>query len=238
MIVYGAWPAWGVPDFSPACLKLKTYLRFAGIPYEARRGDPRRAPKGKIPYIELSPGELMGDSGFIVEYLKKTRGDTLDKDLSAKDHALGHAARRVVEDSLYWVVLYQRWFDDTVLSELAANFAVVMPPVIGGLIFRMIRGQSQKSARAQGMGRHTPAEVHAIGRADLECLSQLLGDKPYLLGDAPTSYDATLFAQLANVMAFPKASPTAVRARELGNLVAYCDRIRAQYWTTEDTLKS
>jgi Glutathione S-transferase N-terminal domain len=40
-------PAWGLPDLSPFCVKLETYLRLAKIPYETQVGDPRKAPKKK-----------------------------------------------------------------------------------------------------------------------------------------------------------------------------------------------
>jgi hypothetical protein len=43
--VYGGFPAFGLPDFSPACLKIKTYLRMAKIDFEATTGMPDRGPR-------------------------------------------------------------------------------------------------------------------------------------------------------------------------------------------------
>jgi hypothetical protein len=47
-------PAFGLPNASPFCLKLETWLRMAGLPYEAPRmtlSAMGRSPKGKLPYI-------------------------------------------------------------------------------------------------------------------------------------------------------------------------------------------
>ena len=73
LTVYKFGPAWGTPDISPFVVKLETYLRLAGIPYDTKPGDPRKAPKRKIPYI-VDDGTVVGDSRFIVEHLETKRG--------------------------------------------------------------------------------------------------------------------------------------------------------------------
>ena len=100
-------PAWGLTTASPFCQKLETYLRMAGVPHQVvRERDTRRAPKGKLPYIEEQDGRLLADSGFIIAHLKVTQGDPLDGWLSPEQAAQAHAARRLLEDSLYWVGVY------------------------------------------------------------------------------------------------------------------------------------
>src|SRR5215467_2268822 len=67
-------PAWGLPNPSPFCMKVETYLRMVGLPYEVVNGAmPFKAPKKKLPYIE-DGAQVVADSGFIVDYLKKTYG--------------------------------------------------------------------------------------------------------------------------------------------------------------------
>ncbi len=231
--VHGGWEAFGVPDFSPACLKLKTYLRMADIPYSSALGDPRKAPTKKIPFV-TDNGSTVGDSGLIIEHLKNKVGDPLDAKLTKEQHAVGHLVRRTCEESLYWPVLYSRWADDAVWPELAQKFKTIMPPVIGGFIIGMIRKDTLRNAYGQGISRHTLDNVIAYGRADIDALSTILGDKPYLFGDAPTSYDASLFGTVANVLAFPSDGPLAKHARTKTNLVAFVDRVKAKYWTTPD----
>ena len=76
--------AFGLPNPSAFCVKLETYLRMADISYELVYGEPREGPKGKIPWID-DDGYLLGDTTFIIDYLKKTYGDPLDARLSRKE---------------------------------------------------------------------------------------------------------------------------------------------------------
>ena len=235
IVVHGGWDAMGISDFSPFSLKVKTYLRMTGLAYSAKLGDPRTGPTKKIPFIE-DGGARVGDSGLILDHLKKKHGDTLDAKLTAEQHALGHFVRRTLEESLYWAVLYTRWLEDEHWPEVAKAFAPILPPVIGSFILNgPIRGGVRKNCFGQGIGRHTKAHVHAIGCADVDAIAAILGDKTYLFGgDAPTSYDAILYGFIANTIAYPPGSPIAMRAKSHANLARYVDRIKSKYWTTPD----
>jgi len=62
-------PAFGLPNASPFCMKLETYLRMAGLPYETvNDGNVLKAPKGKLPWID-DDGTRVADSSFIIEHL-------------------------------------------------------------------------------------------------------------------------------------------------------------------------
>jgi glutathione S-transferase len=89
-------PAWGLPNPSPFCMKVETYLRMASLPYEAiNNAVPFKAPKKKLPYIEDGT-RLVADSGFILKYLKLNYGDILDENLSDHEKARAHALSRFV----------------------------------------------------------------------------------------------------------------------------------------------
>ena len=104
--------ALGLPNASPFCLKLETWLRMAGIPYEnAYTGNPRRGPKGKLPAIEHD-GRVIADSGLIIDYLADTFEIDLDAGLSPVERATALAWRRLFEEHLYWTVVYARWVDE------------------------------------------------------------------------------------------------------------------------------
>lgn len=76
-------PLWGLPNASPFCMKVETWLRMAALPYEtAVVFNPAKAPKGKLPFI-TDNGKVVADSGLIIDYLKETYGDKLDGGLSA-----------------------------------------------------------------------------------------------------------------------------------------------------------
>ncbi len=57
------YPAFGVRNLSPFCLKLETYLRMSGIEHEVVwSSSTRGAPKGKLPYIVDADGVEVVDS--------------------------------------------------------------------------------------------------------------------------------------------------------------------------------
>jgi glutathione S-transferase len=88
----------GVPNVSPFCCKLETWLRIAGLPYEVvDTPDPRKGPKGKVPFIE-DDGVRIGDSSLIIDHLVKTRGVDPDARLDAVQRATALLAQRTLEE--------------------------------------------------------------------------------------------------------------------------------------------
>jgi glutathione S-transferase len=224
-------PAWGLPNLSPFCFKLETYLRMANLPYTAKTSNPRASPKGKLPSID-DGGTIVCDSGAIVEHLKKKHGDPLDGALSIQQRALGHAIRRMCEESLYWPLVFSRWGEDDAFELVRRDLLrPALPPVLRVLLPGVIRKQVLKQLHGQGMGRHSRDEIYEIGKNDITALSTLLGAQPYFLGDAPTSVDATTYAWLALVLWAPPGSPLTTHAKGLDNIVQYCERMRDRYWS-------
>ena len=68
--------AFGLPNPSAFCVKLETYLRMAQIDYELAIGDPRDAPKGKVPWIDADGLVLAADAAEVVANVG--RGDARD----------------------------------------------------------------------------------------------------------------------------------------------------------------
>jgi glutathione S-transferase len=89
----------------------------------------------------------------------------------------------------------------------------------------------QRTLHLQGMGRHNRDEVYHIGCADITALSVMLGKKAYLFGDQPTSVDASAFGFLHNILHDGMGTPLTKRAESYANLVKYCERINAKYFT-------
>lgn len=184
----------GTPNLSPFCTKLETYLRMAEIPYQVQVSDTRKAPKGKVPWIEHE-GHKLGDSSLIIDYLKRRFGDPLDGRLTPRERALGRLAQRTLEEGTYWVGLYDRWAVDE-------NFERIREPLFGAILGRpliwvvpdLIRKRMLDALFAQGTSRHSRDEVYAMGRADIAALAELLGEQPFLFGEQPSSYDAILYA--------------------------------------------
>ena len=225
-------PAWGLPNPSPFCMKVETYLRMAGLSYGVINGAvPFKAPKKKLPYIEDGT-QLVADSGFILEYLKKTYGDPLDADLSEADRVIAHALRRLFEENLYWVALYTRWIEESIYLETKRVFFGAIPPILRELVAGRVRKGIRKALYAQGTGRHSRDEIYDIGKADLTAVSVWLGEKPFFIGATATSVDAIAYAFLANILVPPLKSPLKDHGMSLPNLSAYCERMKNKYYET------
>lgn len=224
-------PAWGLPSPTPFGIKVETYLRMVGLPYRVRGADPRKNPKGKVPWIVDDDGRLVSDSSDIVDHLKAKYGDPLDAALTPEQRALALAVRRMVEEHLYWCLVYTRWIDPEGFRHVREYFVKLLPPVLGGVVVdRVIRKKIRAALHAQGVGRHDAADIYRRGCEDLTAVSLLLGDRPYLLGEQPTSVDATLYAFTAGLWMFPADNPLKRHLARQGNLIAYVERMHTRYF--------
>ncbi len=223
-------PAFGLPNASPFCMKVETYLRMVGLPYECpRRADVRRSPKGKMPYIE-DDSTVVADSSFIIDYLKRKYGDPLDSHLAAAERAAGLACQRMLEENTYWTVLYFRWIDEAGWALTREAFFGWMKPPLGWIVPLAARRIVRKELYGHGMGRHARDEIVAIGKKDITAAAGFLGDKAFFLGAQPSSLDATAYAFLANVLWVPVESPLKIHAQQYPQLEAYCRRMKARYY--------
>jgi glutathione S-transferase len=223
-------PAFGLPNASPFCLKLETYLRMVEIPFESVYGSEMgKTPKGKMPYI-VDGDKTIGDSNFIIDYLKQTYGDRLDAHLSLSERAISLAMRRLIDENLYWAVVHNRWVENDNWEITKKAYFADLPPVIGSIVPNLLRQGARKKLQAQGIGKHSAAEIYAIGIADLMALCDFLADKPFFLGNEPTTLDAAAYGSLANILWPPYNSPLKAKAQQLNNIVAYCDRMRDRYY--------
>lgn len=216
----------GTPNPSQFCVKLEAVLRLANVPHEiCRETNPATGPKGKLPFIEFE-GERIGDSVLILDYLKEKIGLDLDDGLSASERAQSHMNERLVEERLYWVVVYSRWID---------NWAQTKEAIFGkGLIFPLsyfIPNAARKSIYntliGHGLGRHTREEIYRFGARDLAALSALLDDKPFFFGETPRLADATVYSALVNIIGPDITGPLHDAALSYANLVRHTEKMGA-----------
>lgn len=222
-------PAWGLPSPSAFCMKVETYLRMTALPYETVAGDLRKAPKGKLPYIE-DGGQVVADSGLILDYLKATYGDPLDAELSPSERAAGLAFKRLLEEHTYWAAIYSRWMEPRGWELTRPAFFGSLPFIARDAVARLARRSLRQQLRGQGMGRHGRDEIYALGCDDIGAVASFLGQKPFFLGDDPTSVDATVYAFMANLLWGPHDSPLKRHAAALPQLEAYCERMKRRYF--------
>jgi glutathione S-transferase len=223
-------PAFGLPSGSSFCLKLETYLRMADLPFQvASTMDMSKAPKGKFPYI-VDQGKTIADSNFIIEYLKQTYGDPLDASLSPVERAIALAMQRLIEENLYWVAVYSRWQDPINWAITQDTFFRDFPPLLKAIVPTLARRSTLQNLKGHGIGRHTIAEVYQIGITDITALADFLADKPFFMGDRPTTLDASAYGTLAQILQVPIQSPVKAHAETFPNLAAYCQRMKSQFY--------
>jgi glutathione S-transferase len=221
---------WGIPNLSHFCCKLETYLRLTKIPYEMVESIPPKAPKGKLPFIEDGDKKI-ADSDLIIQHLIQTYGDQLDADLSPAQKGTSLAMKRLLEDHLFWITMYTRWqYSDENWQVNKKAIFHTFPPFIRDVVASVFRILIRRQIYGHGIGRHSSEEIFQLGRDDLDALSDYLADKPYFMGDKPTSLDATAFGILINTLACPIESPVKEYARSKQNLVDYCQRLMSEYY--------
>lgn len=224
--VYTFSPNWGLPAGGPFDLKLLAWLELAGIPYErVSQDDTRKAPKKKNPWVELD-GEPIADTEIVIGLLTDKLGVTLDEGLSPQEKAIGHAWRRAMEEHFHQVLEWELFVHPAgaaFVKEMAERGA---PPVLGALIYAMMRRHMSRQLYARGVARHAPEVIAAKGIADLEALAAHLEGRDYLVSDRPTSYDAAVFGLLAPMVYWTMETPVAQRARAIPAIKGYCDRMR------------
>lgn len=221
---------WGIPNLSNFCVKVETYLRMLDIPYDIVATLPTKAPKGKLPYIE-DAGEQIADSNFIVDYLKEKYGDRLDQHLNGADRSIQLSMQRLIEDHLYWIVMYTRWQSSVENWEINRKAVFgVFPPLIRNLVAVGYRKIIRRQIRGHGIGRHKPLEIYRLGYADFDALSDFLGTKPFFMGAKPASLDATAFGALITTIGCSIESPVKDYGITKKNLVDYCERMKQCYF--------
>lgn len=220
---------WGSPNLSPFCAKLECYLRMAQVPYTAAPFGRGESPKGKMPYVKIG-GVVLGDSQLIIEELERrllAEGKhPLDEGITPRDAAIARTVRRMLEEATYFIGMYTRWKTDAGYAIQRAEFKKWIP----GFIIPLIRRDIAKKLHHQGTGRHSLEEVSAMGKGDYDAIAEILGGKPFLLGDTPRTVDATVFAFLEAVLGYPLDTPLKKHVQGLANLVAYRQRIRERWW--------
>lgn len=219
----------GVPNLSPFCCKLETWLRIARVPYEVvDTSDPRKGPKGKLPFIE-DAGRRIGDTSLIADHVMRTRGIDLDSRLDATQRAIALLVQRTLEEHYAFVVLYTHFIRADGWRHTCATFDSV-PAIVRPLVARMMRGRMRKILFTQGVLRHSDADIIEAGLRDWRAVLTLMSEGPFFFGEEPASVDAILFGGLATTVLTPIESPIRDFLRSQPPCMAYAERMRARFF--------
>jgi glutathione S-transferase len=192
---------------------------------------PFGGPKKKAPWIEHGSTKL-GDSAIIIDYLKGAFGVDPDAHLNAEQRGTTVAIQRLVEEHLYWAMVYDRWQRDDNWPILKGSVLGDIPAPIRALLAPIARRGVRKQLEGHGMGLHTPDEISQLAKTNIDALAGILGDSNWYLGDKPSMADATVYSVLANIMFVPFTSQMKPMIEAHPNLVTHLDRFKTEYYST------
>jgi len=153
------------PDISPFVIKLETWLRMSGIPYETRTSANLAMPHQKLP-VAMIAGELVPDSSLIIQHLQYLHPQSIsDQNLSASERAQSCALRALFEQHLYFLLLYNRYavqsnfnaYKPLLLDYARRSVPAWQKPLLSTLsplIFPFVQMKYRRMAWQQGTGRH------------------------------------------------------------------------------------
>lgn len=228
MIELHQYPAiWGLPSLSPFCIKVEFFLKANKIPYQViLEKNPATGPKGKMPFIREA-NVTVADSSFILDYLQQRYCLPKQEEFGEKARTL--AFKAMIEEALYFILLYNRWVDPVGFEGIIKDFPKLFPPLVGVPFLYLIRRNLIKQAYYQGVGRHTKDEVYGLGKNYLAAISDYLGDRLYIGGTNPAELDYTLFAFLITIQKQPMQTDLKKALFEFPNLVDYSIRIDEEF---------
>lgn len=228
--LYGTGPAFGLPHASPFAIKVEMLLKMSGLPHQTARADIRKAPRGKIPWID-DAGEVVSDSRLIKHHLVTRHGADFTGGYDARDLATGLAVERMLENFVYWFNVENRWLEPANFNRGPVRFFKGVPALIRPFIIRSVLKATRRDVQTQGQHRLSPEEKLLLVGQAVKAVADVLGDRRYLLGDGVSGADATAYAFLVTLESsyFDTPYGAAMRQDHPG-LMAYLGRMGAEFF--------
>lgn len=196
LVLYQFPPVPGAASVSPFCMKVHYALKWKGLPYEVKNVlfPERITRESKLPVLGID-GEKVLDSSVIMRRLETLSPASPFFPQGARERAEAALLEDWADETLYWYAVYFRWMIDDSFARMAPMFDAFpwwMRPVakIVG------RGKLKRQLRAAGIGRRSREVVTRDLEASLVVLDGLLDGRAFLVGDAMTSADLSVVAQL------------------------------------------
>ncbi|KAH7709139.1 Protein C25H3.7 [Aphelenchoides avenae] len=222
-----------IPNMSPFCMKVETFLRANNIKHEVLGSWTVRSKEGRLPFIELN-GKQVADSQLILWHLSKHF--KIDEELTTEQRGLARAIDRMMEGSAYYAITYFRSLEN---AQNAANPNVsglpipsLLAPLVTPFIAKKLADNARYRLKAEGIARHSRETIIEILRRDVQALDDILGDKKFLIGVRPTTPDFTVFGHLGVGYYLPFRQPiTDLLDDEFPRVKQLLERIRIHYWS-------
>ena len=199
LTLYTFGPTPTLPDPSPFVVKALVLMKLSGLPFTVKTGNLAKAPKGKLPFLD-DDGATVADSTFIRLHLETRHGIDFDRGLTPTQRGQAWAFEKLCEDHLYWILVRERWTKDANFDAGPRLFFKRIPAAVRPLIIAVIRRKVRRELWAQGLGRHSEAEIVTLTRRGFGAISDFLADKPFLMGEQPCGADAVVFGSVVNAL--------------------------------------
>ena len=148
-------------NLSPYPAKLETWLRLAKIQYICDYEYPQHPHTQKSPWITYN-GQDVPDSQLAIEFLMKKLGKDLNSHLGPKEKAIAKAFRALMEDHLYWIIVYDRY-----VEHQGKHLKTFMPAINEYYRTLAVRKMSRQCYH-QGLSRLGKGEIQKMGVETLQ----------------------------------------------------------------------
>jgi glutathione S-transferase len=178
---------------------------------------------------------MVYDSRLIIEGLEAGNAEPMDAHLSRRERAMAEAMRSALEEHFYFVLVYlhfkyERGWQEFLPVWKDYGAAIGMPSFALRPALFFARRNVLRDLRGQGTGRYDLETVRRFGKELVTALADFVGDGPYLMGERPTTYDATAYAFTAAIVQYEFTCPVREHAKRQENLLAYLERMRETYF--------
>ncbi|PAV87405.1 hypothetical protein WR25_14211 [Diploscapter pachys] len=192
-----------LPNLSPFCLKLESFLRVNKIKHEIRESSKLRSKYGLLPFIELN-GKHYADSQLIDLVLRDHF--KINQFASKHDEGVARAVDRMIDSFTFGLLMRFKVLDNP--SEFGNILLSVLelPTALSAIASLLVPYyfKSKVTKRVNAIvGPFSRDEHLMLFRKDMTAIQEILGDKNYLFGDKITSTDCTVFSQIATVYYLP-----------------------------------
>jgi len=220
-------PGFSEPSGSPFCVKAMCLFQLSGLDWTPDfQNDPRKAPKAKFPVLHDAQNTIP-DSDAIRDHLEACYDQDFDGGLSREQRATSRAIIRMVEENLYFCLVFDRWVNEANWSNIRKILFGHIPFPLFIFVTHQVRKQALAALKGQGMGRQSRGEVVARAGKDIAAVKVLLGDQAFLFGDRPTAADASVVPMLRAITASPTPTELQALVTTDEDLMAYLDRGQA-----------
>ncbi|XP_043190776.1 failed axon connections homolog [Amphibalanus amphitrite] len=214
-----------MPNLSPFALKLETFLRMANIQYVVDTEEPQGV-RGKCPWITIN-GEELSDSELIMDYLTKHFNNPIPEQLTPAQHGVGRAVQVMLDEHTTLAVGRKR----RILEQMGNSIDCFLKVYRSECVFKkLFVSLIKKKLYVRGMSEYREEEALFFLYRELRALEDVMGDRPFLLADAPSTYDAAVFAQLTQVLLGCAPEVERYVRENHAVLVGYHKRMKAKYW--------